>query len=151
MHPAYRDIRTRAGEPAWWCHRGIPRYCDFSPHECTDSGQYVAFLRIACQRCWREMLVASAVYFYGVEPPCDHLLGGYLPRRGDGRDPWKALGVFCYGEPPYHDCPAGEPMNTVPLEVLQFWKRNTGDDWERDSAHEFALPRLKNEGFSEYP
>ncbi len=146
MWPAYRDIRARAGEPGWYSEGGIPRYSDFHPRECGVYAQYVALLRITCQCCCHEMTVATEVDMFDAvtHPEC-------LPKREGCSDPWDAIGAFHYGDAPYHDCHAGETMNVVPLEILQFWKRKVPGDWERDPAYEFVLPRLESEGFGECP
>lgn len=137
MHPAYRDIRIRAGAPGWHSQGGVPRYCDFHPNCVGVYARHVALLRVQCQCCSREMLVASERdMFYVTSDP-------WLPKREGCSDPWEAIGPFHYGDAPYHDCHSGETMNVVPLEILQFWKREIPGDWARDPAYEFVLPALE--------
>ena len=139
MHESYQDIRSRAGAPGWYSPAGIPRYGEFSPDSVGFYGRYVAFLRIQCQCCGHVMLVASV--YEDSDAAYDREL--MLPKREGVVDPWDAIGSFHYGDPPYHDCiGAGETMNSVPIEVLQFWKREPLGEWERDAAYEFVLPVL---------
>jgi hypothetical protein len=136
MWNSYKDIRDRAGEPDWWSDGGLPRYGTFDPHDVTVYGRYVAFVRIACQCCDQEFRVAVA--------PDSWIQIPVLPKRESTPDPWDAIGSFHFGDAPYHDCiGAGETMNSVPLEVLEFWKRENLVKWERDVAYEFVLPTLE--------
>jgi hypothetical protein len=141
MHEPYLDIRNRAGEPGWYSPDGVPRYSEFSPALCGVYNSHVAFVRIECQCCGHVMLVAS-VWERFIAAAYGRTLA--LPKREDVRDPWDAIGSFHYGDPPYHGCiGAGETMNSIPLEVLQFWKREPLGNWERDPAYEFVLPVLE--------
>jgi len=146
MWPAYLDIRNRAGAPGWHSPGGVPRYCDFHPRKCGVYAQYVALLRVACQCCGHQMIVASECDMFDAVSHPDH-----MPKREGCSDPWEAVGWFEYGDAPYHGCHAGETMNAVPLEILQFWRHEFGEDgfsqgWKRDATYEFVLPPLKSEG-----
>lgn len=136
MNPSYADIKQRAGNPIWYSEGGVPRYADFHPNVCGVYNAYVAFVRIACQACKQEFSVASAVDMMNAA-----LYPVVLPRMADttDADAWDVIGSFHYGDPPRHDC-VGDTMASVPLQILQFWKREIPDDWTRDAAMEFSLP-----------
>lgn len=140
MKTDYADIVQKAGAPLWWDENGAPRYVEFHPERCGVYVQAVALLRVACQSCGREFVVASA--------PKQSSVKVAFPQR-KAQDPWEAIGSFHYGDPPrgepeHEGCAAGPSMNTVPLAVVQFWVRKSESfRWKREKAYEFRLPRLR--------
>lgn len=128
MKHHYRDIRDRAGDPVWHDEYGVPRYCDFTPREIADIyGDEVCLLLIRCQNCGREFRVALS---WGVH---DRVSGiSPLAER-------VSEGTVHYGDPPNVECcPAGPTMNSIPVRVLEFWRR--GDDF-----HYYRVPDLEGD------
>lgn len=123
----YNDIRSRIPEPpSWWDENATPRYGTFTPDDTASiHADEIVFLRIACQNCEREFDVCmtwgrSDAVLRKVRP-----LSERVPER-----------AIHYGDPPNIDCcPAGPTMNSVPLRVLEFWKKAPfsadGPRWER--------------------
>lgn len=140
MKPDYSDIVERCGRPLWWDPYGVPRYVEFRPERCSVEGTDVALLRIACQACGRQFVVASQA-----RHARDHRV--QMPERTlSGRpSPWDAIGSFHYGDPPrgdpaHNDCVAGPTMNSVPLEILSFWRLPSGlENWRRCREYEFKI------------
>lgn len=138
MHREYDDIISKLGEPLWYDGNGTPRYSEFSLGKCGIYDDLVVFLRIRCQRCGWEFKVASEMVVM------DRLLRSYipedwqptLPNPGEG-----GIGSFHWGDPPRHEhCPAGETMNCVDCEVLEFWdRRNESRDWKRRAECEGVI------------
>lgn len=146
MHHHYNDIRDRiATEPKWWDEHAVPRYCDFFPDETANIyAQEVVLLLIACQDCGHEFHVCMS------SSPMDTAVSAYpslvlrLGRKPTDEEyheeieAWTLASlVKCdkihYGDPP-NACPpsccAGATMNSVPLKVLQFWRRDKLE-WKR--------------------
>lgn len=134
MKPDYIDIREKLGEPRWYDEHGVPRYCEFSPDKCGIYIDYVALVRIACQDCGKEFLVASELNVMDVQ---------MLKYRKDDWEPALpnpeecSIGSFHYGDPPSHTsghwnrC-VGDTMNSIPLEVIEFWDRRANhSEWQR--------------------
>jgi hypothetical protein len=141
MKTDYSDIVAQAGAPKWWDENGAPRYADFHPCQCGVYVQAVALVRIACQACGHEFVVAS------VEHRHQRSIAR-VPDR-DARDPWDAVGSFHYGDPPRGDhahaggdC-VGDTMNSVPLEVVEFWRQGQDFNWGRCPEYEFHMPQLQ--------
>lgn len=130
----YSDILAKAGQPTYWGPFGVPRYRDFEPTGLSVFTSRAAKLRVLCQSCGREFVVVSAY------DKTSALLE--LPETEGVRDPWDAIGSFHYGDPPVHHCP-GDSIGSLPLEVVEFWKRVDAIEWVRDPAHEFVLPTLE--------
>lgn len=133
MNPSYSDIKKRLGEPLWFDVGGIPRYEPFHPSMCCVYAEYVALIRITCQACGAEFIVASAVsksnlYFLIYNPKA--IIELPTPT---------SIGDFHYGDPPNHDC-MGDTMNSEPREILEFWRRDLDQastrGWVRDPEHE---------------
>jgi hypothetical protein len=128
VKPNYSDITDKLGEPIWWDDNGVPRYCDFSTMWCGVYVDAVALIRIACQDCGREFLVAKEI-----DPKWRRIwLPSWeckRPNPGKHDDPWIEIGSLHYGDPPRHGC-VGDTMNSIPLEILEFWER-PDYDWER--------------------
>jgi hypothetical protein len=136
MHPSYDDIKKLAGEPMWYSEGGVPRYDDFHPKLCSVYNTYVALVQIACQACQREFSAASCVDMLDMVQ-----IKLEMPRQQERpeQDAWDLIGSFHYGDPPRHAC-VGDSMNSVPLRVLQFWKREILHDWKRDESLELSFP-----------
>lgn len=120
MNHNYYDIRRRiATKPLWWDERAVPRYCRFSPRQIADIyADECCLLVIACQNCGRRFRVAMS-----------RGLSQYARNVCKLSDLVKSNQVH-YGDPPNVDCCASGPtMNSIPLRVMQFWRR--GDTWVR--------------------
>lgn len=136
MNHHYNDIRSRIAEPPrWYDENATPRYCAFSPDETANIyADEVAFFRIACQNCGCTFDVCmSWTTFQGVIQRVQRLSEQIEAR------------AIHYGDPPNVSCcPAGPTMNSIPLRVLEFWRRAPitpdGPDWERVPALEVVLP-----------
>ncbi|BCV23312.1 hypothetical protein kuro4_00850 [Gelria sp. Kuro-4] len=123
MRPDYSDITKRLGPPLWWDEYGVPRYDPFKPSMCDVYVKKVALLIVKCQECGREFKVAVSTAFSFYEPT-----------------PNKYSWCF-YGDPPRHDdkdCPAGNTMNSIPVQVLEYWERGSSGHmcWRRRPEYE---------------
>ena len=131
MHHHYNDITEKIGEePQWWDEHAVPRYCAFEPDACADIyADEVVLLLIACQNCGREFRVAMSTDSFDV-----------LMNRERLADLIKS-GAIHYGDPPnYECCPPGPTMNSEPLQVLEYWRKDrTAFEWKRDSALEVKI------------
>lgn len=129
MHADYADIREKIGEePKWFDEHGVPRYCDFTPREVADIyADEVALLDIRCQSCARLFKVAMSTSAVDM---------AYGRRRLSAN-----IQALHYGDPPNVDCcPAGPTMNSIPIQVLQFWKHEPRPgDWVRVPGLEVAM------------
>lgn len=141
MKATYTDITDRLGEPLWWDENGTPRYNEFSPDGIFDPyAQVVVFLLIGCQNCDKRMKVAMSWSRYDFR----NAQGGYWEEIWGKPDGWRALYKHVesgpYGDPPEHGDWCGETMNSIPLEVLEFWHKETDDSlkptWRRVSEFE---------------
>jgi hypothetical protein len=134
MHEAYNDIRSRLGDPLWWDENGCPRYDPFDPGMCADAYAEEAILvRIRCQNCDEEFDVADTW-----SPYSDMFSWRKLPKLSERI---RAGGFLSYhwGDPPYHDDPAGNTENCIDMRVLQFWTREKTFEWSRDTSLEIDL------------
>lgn len=117
MHHHYADILRLAGlaheQPRWFDEDGVPRFCDFSPHETANIyAKHAVLLLIACQSCGTEFEVCLTDRMRS-EPSLANLV------EDD---------EIHYGDPPnMRCCPAGPTMNSIPIRVLEFWQRYPGD------------------------
>lgn len=130
MNHHYRDIRSRiTEEPTWFDEAAVPRYCAFSPMETANIyATEVALLLIACQACGREFRVCMTSS--AMDVVLERGLVSELIQSGQ----------LHYGDPPNVECcPAGPTMNSVPRQVLEFWRLGKGHAYERDPALEVAL------------
>ncbi|MGY3581915.1 hypothetical protein ACVIGB_000013 [Bradyrhizobium sp. USDA 4341] len=127
MKQSYQDILSRIAEaPTWFDEHGVPRYEAFAPEMLPDIYAREAVLfKVNCQVCAQSFIVAK---------------GGRLPD-----DPAKSLRVAVdqcklhYGDPPATGCcPSGTTMNSVPVKVIQLWRRPSGLGWERDVSRDGA-------------
>jgi hypothetical protein len=152
MHRNYEDIIQRAGDPLWYDDQGVPRYEAFKPGMCDVYAGFVAYLRIHCQECLEELKVATSVDAGIVDvdlpikpplPPTSRVIQIGKPKEHTTNDPWQYVGDFNYGDPPDHHC-TGDSMGSVPMEIVEFWKRNLEtQEWVRDSNYEFKLPKFE--------
>ncbi len=114
MHTHYHDILDRITEPPrWFDESAVPRYCDFS----TDALAFIyakeaALVLIQCQACERKFQVA------------------FSELNARDRDRKGAMTIadlirerrLHYGDPPnVRCCTSGASMNSVPVQVLQYW------------------------------
>jgi hypothetical protein len=119
MHHHYRDLTDKLGTPLWWDECGVPRYCEFGPHETNNIyADEVALLEIACQDCGQRFKVAMSSSLF-------ERVNGGMPGP-----PLRSLadliqhGSIHYGDPPNNGCcPAGPTMNCEDLCVLEFWAK----------------------------
>lgn len=115
---SYKDIRSLIDfEPLWWDEHGCPRYCKFRPQETANIyADEAVLLLIECQYCGREF------------PVCLSRAASFAAIRGDSAASLAALigsAEIHYGDPPNIGCcPAGPTMNSVPLRVLEYWRRH---------------------------
>lgn len=133
MLPSYEDITSRIPEPpAWWSSGGVPRYVEFTPkHASSIYADEVALLLIACQGCGA---------YYDVELSWSRFDSSL---NGGGKVPSLAERITTkmihYGDPPRGGCcGAGPTMNSIPVKVLQFWKKEN-HAWVRDPALEIEI------------
>lgn len=120
MHHHYGDITNRIAEPPkWWDEHGVPRYNDFAPREVSDIYAHsIVFMEIACQNCDTRFHVAMS------QNQLHQLIHEFPPLLDD-------IDALHYGDPPnYGCCPAGPTMNSVPVRVIEAWKKEFLD-WER--------------------
>jgi len=125
----YNDIREMIDlKPKWFDEAGVPRYCDFHPSETNDIyAKEVAFMKIACQNCGRKFRVCLS----------------WSMASAIGKINNKKLSEWVkdlhYGDPPnIHCCAVGPTMNSIPLQVLEFWKHEKFD-WKRVPEFEIEL------------
>ncbi len=135
MNHHYRDITDRLGnKPPWWDEHAVPRYCDFSPHNTADIyAREVCLVEIECQSCGEAFKVCMSRGDFGFGPD------GLEDRRGSLAKAVES-GAIHYGDPPNNGCcPAGPTMNSIPRQVIEFWRKGKGFEWER-------VPALEREG-----
>lgn len=130
MRHHYNDIRRHiAQDPKWFDEHGAPRYDDFEPSLSANIyATQVVLLRVHCQNCDHPFDACMSWSHY------DAITGGCkIGLEEQVRDH-----SIHYGDPPNIECcPSGVSMNSVPRQVLQFWKR--GYSWERHPALEHAI------------
>ena len=150
MYQPYGDIRSRLGEPLWHDRNGVPRYEAFHPSSCDVYAKYAALLKIRCQGCGREFLVADTWSFtdaverklmYGNEM-IQWDSEGKNGRPIEDLPDFTSPNCFGYGDAPWHTIEgspcSGTTMTTEIVAVVEFWRREDGEyEWKRDSAHEF--------------
>ena len=124
MRASYDDIRSRIQEePKWYDENGVPRYCDFRPDKSSSIyAEEVVLLEIACQSCGERFAVEifwDKMDFIRQDKkgkPSEQLKA-WLKGGRDGMCP------LHYGDPPIHDCAAGNTMNCIDVRVKEFWKQ----------------------------
>lgn len=133
MKSNYHDIIEKAGEPLWYDDHGVPRYVKFHPDECGVYIDAVALVKVRCQACDREFLVADEIDETDIQMAGVPGWSLKPPKPASGQ-----IGSFHYGDPPIHEsdgkgkhCIAGNTMNTYPVEVVEFWQKGTSWILER--------------------
>lgn len=133
MNPDYSDIVSKAGAPLWWDEAGVPRYVPFHPKECGVYASHVALMTVHCQCCRKPFTVASSANIGNTSRYA------YYPNK-EATDPWDQVGAFHYQDPPRHNGCTGDSMNTIPVEIHQFWSETRTDEgWVRVAEYEFAM------------
>lgn len=126
MNHRYADILNRIKEePLWWDEYAVPRYCEFGPRENANIyADEIVLLLIQCQDCGKEYRVCLS----------QSAMERYNPRQPDKAHPSLTRlaqdGDLHYGDPPNNcgdRCGAGSTMNSVPVRVLEFWRREGMD------------------------
>ena len=133
MKEAYTDIRSRIAEPPeWFDENGTPRYGAHTPDMCPDIyASEVALLLIACQACRVPMKVQM------FDPPHASRMADEVRRK-----------EIHYGDPPDHDndagihCHVGCTMNCIDLRVLEYWKREGANPWQRVPELEIEIESI---------
>lgn len=135
----YQDILERIPEkPKWWDEHGVPRYCDFSPEAIVGYAKACCLFLVTCQRCGEEFHVSAYEHQYdGVNA------SGTPMKPGPSLAELIEKHELHYGDPPMvleGCCNGGWTMNSVPVRVLEFWRRGPGNrEWERVSEYEVDI------------
>jgi len=131
----YNDIMDRIDEePRWFDAKGVPRYCEMHPDNCSDIyADKVAFYRIECQNCSYEFLVEFTTSKMD-RIRYQMMIGvASVDMTVDVEDLWDAENLH-YGDPPNIGCcSAGATMNSCPRELISLWERRTKNQpnpWE---------------------
>lgn len=137
MKPAYTDITKRLGKAHWYDEHGVPRYEPFEyGYTSNIYNDVVVLLEIACQACGERFKVEMG--YSSMDLIMNRYTKGYglvdvpLPTVNG---PW----AFHYGDPPIHAC-IGDTMNSVPVRVIEFWKKGDHFEWERLPDQEITWP-----------
>ncbi len=126
MNKNYADIiAATSKEPLWFDEHGVPRFAQFRPDMLDIYASEGLLLKILCQSCKHEFLVGMS------------LCRMEIPEEGSLKDEIKANSLH-YGDPPNVTdcCFAGPTMNSIPVQVMEFWERKSGTwtrcpEWER--------------------
>lgn len=113
MHDDYDDIRSRISEkPSWFDENAVPRYCEFSTSSLANVyWRQAALVEIRCQACHAPFLVAMSF-----TPLISHDRVSLEQRVREK--------TLHYGDPPnVWCCDVGPTMNSEPVRVVEFWKR----------------------------
>lgn len=129
MNTQYTDITSKLGVPKWWDEAGVPRYDDFTPHHrASVYADQVALMDIECQNCGTKFNVClSWSELDRVKENSPSLVDLIQTKE------------IHYGDPPNNGCcMPGPTMNSVPIQVIEFWARNKDNalKWERDARFE---------------
>lgn len=138
MNCDYADIRSRIPlPPQWFDESAVPRYAAFAPHEVSNIyAREAALVLIGCQSCQTTFNVAFSRS--SMDDVRDHMRGRPARLLAD----IIRAGEIHYGDPPNVGCcPAGPTMNSDPLRVLEYWRRDktTDHEWSRDAALEIDV------------
>jgi hypothetical protein len=138
MNCDYEDIRRRIPfDPQWFDESAVPRYITFGPAEVSNIyAREAALVEIACQSCQRHFHVAFSRSSMDdvrdqVRGRPSRLLADIIKEK-----------TIHYGDPPnIRCCPAGPTMNSDPLRVLEYWRRDetTDHEWRRDQSLEIDV------------
>ena len=133
MNREYRDLLALTPhKPSFFQEGGVPRWGAFTPGE--SNGVYaseVAIVEIACQGCDTRFHVLMESKRHEAS------LAQAIMEKS-----------LHYGDPPNVGCcPAGPTMNSEPVSVVEYWRRNseihwTHDRWSRDTSKEIAFRRF---------
>lgn len=129
MKQCYEDILSRIPDPPkWWDEEGVPRYDDFNPHMAANFyADEAALLLIQCQNCGEA--------FYVCVSNCLNDGGSSLATRIKNQ-------TIHYGDPPNSGCcHSGPSMNSLPRQVLQYWKLSGSRrrEWKRVASLEIVV------------
>ena len=128
MHPDYKDITSKLGEPLWYYDQKVsmPRYLPFRPELCGVYYNIVALVVIRCQSCHHEFFVSVS---YCSEYEHTNITFPTLEGGGGSFDVW--------GDPPRHDtCLSGDTMMSEFVRIAEFWTRDHVNDWKRRPEYE---------------
>ena len=147
MNHHYSDIRGRIAEPPkWWDEHAVPRYNEFIPEELANIyAEECCLLLICCQGCGQEFKVAISIDAFARFEELHQRSGGTRPNAEDVETHWLADDIrhsrINYGDPPNVSCcDAGPSMNSVPMRVLEYWRKSIEHwGWERDSTLEVDI------------
>lgn len=111
MRENYEDIKALTKKsPQWYDANGTPRYAKFHPTLCPDIySNTVILMDITCQQCGKHFTVEMHSGLWETSAP---------PKK------WH------YGDPPIHGC-VGDTMNCDDVSVLEVWRREHMEEWER--------------------
>jgi len=152
MFHHYADILSRIAEPPrWWDEQGVPRYCEFAPHQLANIyANECALMAIECSGCGERIIAAID----------DHTANEVR------RIPWQErprvkiadlirAGELDYGDPPNVGCcRAGPSQGAISHRVIEYWFRFQDSyfqpgssvrlvrgamDWQRDRSLELAF------------
>ena len=144
MKQLYADITkiaAAAGVSAgWYDEHGVPRFCRFHPAACADPyADEVALLRIACQNCRKEFLVAVSLSKIERMISKSRSLAQIIHEDKE----------LSYGDPPNAGCCAAGPvMCSETLEIVEFWqyqRMSATSKWVRNPGLEIKLEEDQNE------
>ena len=139
MKTYFSDILSRIAEPpSWYDENGTPRWGDFEPD--LVAGFYAneaVLMRILCQGCRRPFDVAMSRH----RLDCHKCGGEWVPEAP--LEEHVRGGTLHYRDPPNIQCCAsGLSMNSIPVKVLQFWKKGSDTNylWVRVPELETDIP-----------
>ena len=135
MHHDYEDIRTRIPEPPkWFDESAVPRYVDFAPGQLSNIyAREGALVEVACQACAQRFKVAFS------RCTMDDVKAKMFGHPKTTLATVIKDKTIHYGDPPnIRCCPAGPTMNSEPLRVLEYWRKDKFD-WQRDPALEIDV------------
>lgn len=109
----YSDIWDRIStSPLWW-FEGIPRYEPFHPKWL--DGSEAALIHSRCQMCGTDFMVG--------------LCSPYPPHKSLSEEIEKYGTIWLSNPPKVWCCQAGPSTSSTAVQVLQFWKRGTGEEY----------------------
>ncbi len=126
---AQRHVSRRL--PLWYTESGSPRFCDFHPIFCADSGtDEAALVRLCCERSQIQVFVALTWSSRREKDIlCARLTEGNL----------KAQHAYCYGSPP----PTGIDVPLIASGIEEMWVREHGVWLKLDDMLCASIPFLK--------
>ena len=132
----FSDITDRIAEkPQWWDENGVPRYSEFEPHRAANIyAVEVVLLDIARSMCLRRFQVALSGRG-----------GAHRDENGVSLADRIHSGEIDFCDPPnYGNRRDGASTDCFNPAVLQYWRRESPGDWERNSSLEIVLPEMKD-------